>query len=162
MRQLPLALLALGCAVPVLVSTGVADGAKVPSIKTYKATLDIAGGYDVTVEHNDLATCAPGQAFRITYRVDFEMGKPKPLTVQIIGGLATSSFAKSGKRGAVHSGTVDNYKESNYCAPERPQKIVRRVRHPGGNALSVARDGTGRHERGRPHAWATSTSPCFA
>ena len=122
MRRRPLALIALlttAVAGAVLGTGSSADGARVPNVTYYKATLDVAGLVTIRAFQDTTRECMQGRDLAIDYTDEFELGKPRKVEVFAgPGGVVVSTARAPG--GVVHEGKVRNYAESNECPPRSP------------------------------------------
>ena len=98
---------------------GVADGARAPKIAVYDATIDVAGFVTVRAFQDTTQECEQGRDVAIDYTDDFELGKPRKVTVSAAFGTTFSGQARR-PGGVVHEGKVVNYTETNNCPPTTP------------------------------------------
>lgn len=97
--------------------------AKLPKVTSYRATLDVAGYITVRQHRDTTGECAPGRDMVIEYQGHAELGRPKAVTVRVVNGVTTSTFAVN-PGGAVHRAAITSYSETNWCRPTEPSPPI--------------------------------------
>lgn len=124
---LPAVVVALGLSAAGALLTGTPDSGAyaIPGYKTYDATLDVAGSFVATRHTDTTARCIPGQEITLDLEAGVEMGRPRPVQVQLSPYHGSTTDAISTHDGeARHVGTVTGYRETNYC-DSPPAKLVK-------------------------------------
>lgn len=94
-----------------------------PKLTRYTALLDVAGFVTVRQLRDSTQECAPGRDMVIEYEGHAETGRPRPVTVSVINGVTTSSFAANAG-GAASRARISSYSETNWCPPVEPSQPI--------------------------------------
>jgi hypothetical protein len=125
--MLPAAVVVLGMSAAGALLTGASTSGAyaIPGYKTYRATLDVAGSFVATKHTDTTARCSPGQEITLDLEAGVEMGRPRPVEVQVSPYHGSTTEATSTHDGeARHVGTVVGYRETNYC-DSPPAELVK-------------------------------------
>lgn len=110
-------------------------------LQSYPAKLHVAGGLTITTTHDFTGSCTPGQAWTLEEKVEVEV--TKTVKVERNGDRLLSSTDARQPGGAIATGVLSGYTESNYCPPEDPIVFDHKPnceRHTGTLAASLLPD----------------------
>jgi hypothetical protein len=124
-----------------LVLASAAASAPAAQLQSYSARLHVAGGLTITTKHDFTGSCSPGQAWTLEEKVEVEV--TKTVKVERNGDRLLSSTDARQPGGAIATGVLSGYSESNYCPPEDPVAFDHKPsceRHAGTLAASLLPD----------------------
>lgn len=95
---------------------------RAPRVTRYDATIDVAGSIFVKAEVDTAKDCYPGVDGTIEFEANVELGRPRRTVVTVVNGVVAATQV-SARGGAIHKGTVQQYRETNYCPPASRTEI---------------------------------------